>query len=53
MSSVAMQKLPTPHGPPGSQKEVLAATLQPIVSFIVLGSIIIRASAIPYQNTSC
>ena len=42
MSSVAMTRLPIPHNPPESQPELLAATLQPIVSFIVIGSIIIR-----------
>lgn len=42
ISSLALTLLPTPHDPPQNQQELLAATLQPIVSFIVLGSIIIR-----------
>jgi hypothetical protein len=42
ISSLALTRLPTPHDPPQNQQELLAATLQPIVSFIVLGSIIIR-----------
>jgi sodium/hydrogen antiporter len=42
VSSLALQKLPIPHNPPENHVELLAATLQPIVSFVVLGSIIIR-----------
>lgn len=42
ISSLALTRLPVPHDPPQDQKELLAATLQPIVSFVVLGSIIIR-----------
>jgi hypothetical protein len=42
ISSLALTRLPIPHDPPQNQQEHLAATLQPIVSFIVLGSIIIR-----------
>jgi hypothetical protein len=42
ISSLALSKLPTPHKPPADQAELLAAVLQPIISFVVLGSIIIR-----------
>jgi hypothetical protein len=42
VSCLALQKLPSPHDPPENAVELLAATLQPIVSFVVLGSIIIR-----------
>lgn len=42
VSSLALSRLPTPHDPPQNQQELLATILQPIVSFIVLGSIIIR-----------
>jgi len=42
ISSLALDKLPTSQDPPADQAELLAAVLQPIVSFIVLGSIIIR-----------
>jgi sodium/hydrogen antiporter len=41
ISTLALSRLPQPHNPPRSQQELLAATLQIIVSFIVLGSIII------------
>jgi sodium/hydrogen antiporter len=42
ISSLALDKLPTPHNPPENQTELLATVLQPIISFVVLGSIIIR-----------
>jgi len=48
ISSLALTRLPTPHDPPQNQQELLAATLQPIVSFIVLGSIIIHGLSIPF-----
>lgn len=42
VSTLALSELKVPHGPPQNQEELLAATLQIIVSFVVLGSIIIR-----------
>ena len=42
VSTLALSELRTPHNPPQGQEEFLAATLQIIVSFIVLCSIIIR-----------
>lgn len=42
VSTLALSELKVPHDPPQSQEELLAATLQIIVSFIVLCSIIIR-----------
>ena len=42
ISTLAITELPRPNDPPASQNELLAASLHPIVSFIVLGSIIIR-----------
>ena len=42
VSSLALQRLPSPHGPLENDVEQLAAILQPIVSFVVLGSIVIR-----------
>jgi sodium/hydrogen antiporter len=44
ISTLALTRLPEPHDPPQNQQELLAATLQPIVSFVVLGSILIRMS---------
>lgn len=40
VSSLALTRLPTPEHPPADQAQFLAATIQPIVSFVVLGSII-------------
>lgn len=48
ISSLALSKLPTPHSPPADQTEVLAAVLQPIISFVVLGSIITHGLSIPF-----
>ncbi|KAK0480482.1 Cation/H+ exchanger [Armillaria luteobubalina] len=48
ISTLALTELPEPHNPPESQQELLAATLQPIVSFVVLGSIIIHGLSIPF-----
>ncbi|KAK0189607.1 Cation/H+ exchanger [Armillaria mellea] len=45
ISTLALTELPEPHNPPESQQELLAATLQPIVSFVILGSIIIRTDS--------
>ena len=42
VSTLAATRLPTPHSPPEGQAELLAATIQTVVSFVVLGSIIIR-----------
>ncbi|KAI0070725.1 Sodium/hydrogen exchanger [Panus rudis PR-1116 ss-1] len=42
ISTLAVERLPKPESPPRNQEEYLAATLQTIVSFVVLGSILIR-----------
>lgn len=47
VSTLAVTELPKPHSPPESQAELLSATLQTIVAFVVLGSIIIRTSSPP------
>ncbi|EJF57784.1 hypothetical protein DICSQDRAFT_173653 [Dichomitus squalens LYAD-421 SS1] len=48
VSTLAVTELPTPQSPPQDQAETLAATLQAIVSFVVLGSIIIHGLSIPF-----
>ncbi|RDX48056.1 hypothetical protein OH76DRAFT_1484240 [Lentinus brumalis] len=48
ISTLAVTELPTPQSPPQNQAELLAATLQTIVSFVVLGSIIIHGLSIPF-----
>ncbi|KAI0789060.1 hypothetical protein BC629DRAFT_1593532 [Irpex lacteus] len=48
VSTLALSRLPEPHSPPQNQQEYLAATLQTIVAFIVLGSILIHGLSIPF-----
>ncbi|KAK7696363.1 hypothetical protein QCA50_001017 [Cerrena zonata] len=48
VSTLALTRLPEPHSPPRNQEEYLAATLQTIVSFIVLASILIHGFSIPF-----
>ncbi|KAH9978796.1 Cation/H+ exchanger [Lactifluus volemus] len=43
--TLAQSRLEAPHNPPQSQQDLLATALQPIVAFIVLGSILTRSSA--------
>ncbi|KAG2043621.1 Cation/H+ exchanger [Suillus americanus] len=50
VSALALAHLPTPENPPADQAQYLAATIQPIVSFVVLGSIIIHGLSIPFFN---
>ena len=52
VSTLAVTELPTPQSPPQDQAEALAATLQTIVSFVVLGSIIVRTSH-PFSFPEC
>ncbi|TCD63902.1 hypothetical protein EIP91_004781 [Steccherinum ochraceum] len=47
VSTLALSRLPTPQSPPQNQQELLAATLQTLVSFVVLGSILIHGLSIP------
>ena len=42
VSTLARTRLPSPADPPANEQEMLAATIQTIVSFVVLGSIFIR-----------
>ncbi|KAJ7628003.1 Sodium/hydrogen exchanger family-domain-containing protein [Mycena polygramma] len=48
VSTLALSRLPAPHDPPQNQQELLAATLQPIVAFVVLGSIVTHGLSIPF-----
>jgi len=45
-STLAIQKLATPQNPPITQEDMLATALHPIVSFVVLNSIVVRASSL-------
>lgn len=44
VSALAQSRLAVPKNPPASQEDVLAIALQPIVSFVVFGSIVVRMS---------
>ncbi|THH04515.1 hypothetical protein EW145_g5463 [Phellinidium pouzarii] len=48
ISTLAAGALPTPNNPTEDQVEMLAATIQPIVSFMVLCSITIHGLSIPF-----
>ncbi|CCM04040.1 uncharacterized protein FIBRA_06198 [Fibroporia radiculosa] len=48
ISTLALTRLPEPQFPPQTEAELLAATLQTIVSFVVLGSIIIHGLSIHF-----
>ncbi|EIW83167.1 hypothetical protein CONPUDRAFT_143158 [Coniophora puteana RWD-64-598 SS2] len=50
VATYAVTRLPVPQDPPQSQAELLSATIQPIVSFVVLGSIIVHGLSIPFFN---
>ncbi|KAG9223282.1 hypothetical protein CCMSSC00406_0000029 [Pleurotus cornucopiae] len=52
VSTLALTRLPEPQSPPQSQAELLAAVLHPIVSFVVLCSIIIHGLSIPFFSFS-
>ncbi|KAF9071083.1 Sodium/hydrogen exchanger family-domain-containing protein [Rhodocollybia butyracea] len=50
ISTLALTELPTPHNPPQNQVELLALYVQPVVAFIVLGSIIVHGLSIPLMT---
>ncbi|KAJ7648010.1 hypothetical protein FB45DRAFT_895015 [Roridomyces roridus] len=52
VSTLARTRLPNPNNPPANQQELLAATIQPIVAFIVLGSIVVHGLSIPFFSLS-
>ncbi|KAL4080384.1 Cation/H+ exchanger [Scleroderma yunnanense] len=50
VSTLARTRLPSPVDPLANEQQMLAATIQPIVSFVVLGSILIHGLSIPFFN---
>ncbi|KAI0632221.1 Sodium/hydrogen exchanger family-domain-containing protein [Trametes polyzona] len=48
ISTLAAEQLPHPHEPPEGQQELLAASIQPIVAFMVLCSIAVHGLSIPF-----
>jgi len=53
ISALALHKLPVPHNPPENDEELLAASLELIVAFVVLGSIFIHGLSIPFLSLVC
>ncbi|KAK7469054.1 hypothetical protein VKT23_003547 [Stygiomarasmius scandens] len=52
VSALAISRLPEPQDPPQSNGEYVSAVMHPIVSFVVLGSIIIHGLSIPFFTMS-
>jgi len=52
ISTLAILRLEEPQNPPQNQQQLLAATLQPIVAFVVVSSIVVRAFS-PNFSTIC
>ena len=52
-STLAIQKLALPQNPPITQEDMLATALHPIVSFVVLNSIVVRASPLIILTSMC
>jgi len=50
VSSLAVHNLTKPESPPQGEEQLLAACLQPIVAYVVLGSIIIHGLSIPFYS---
>ncbi|OSC97225.1 hypothetical protein PYCCODRAFT_1428628 [Trametes coccinea BRFM310] len=48
ISTLAAEQLPVPHDPPQGQEELLSASIQPIVAFMVLCSIAVHGLSIPF-----
>ncbi|TFY54882.1 hypothetical protein EVJ58_g8593 [Rhodofomes roseus] len=48
ISTLAAEQLPQPEDPPANQRQLLAASIQPIVAFMVLCSITIHGLSIPF-----
>lgn len=51
--TLAQTRIEAPRNPPSSQQDLLATALQPIVSFVVLGSILIRMSTRFRSEDAC
>ncbi|KZV90940.1 hypothetical protein EXIGLDRAFT_648780 [Exidia glandulosa HHB12029] len=52
ISTLALTELPKPENPPQDQTDILALSIQPIVAFVVLGSIMIHGLSIPFFSLS-
>ncbi|KAK7050604.1 Na-H-exchanger domain-containing protein [Favolaschia claudopus] len=52
VSTLAITHLPEPESPPRNEAELLATVIQPIVAFVVLGSIVVHGLSIPFFTLS-
>lgn len=50
ISTLAVHQLPSPSNPPQTQQDILTLSIHPIVSFVVLSSIIVHGLSIPFFN---
>lgn len=50
IGTLALTRLPTPNFPPETSNDYLAYAIQPVVYFLVLCSIIVHGSSIPFFN---
>ena len=48
ISTLAVHKLPYPDGDPQNQAELLAKSIQPIIAFVVICSILVHGLSIPF-----
>ncbi|KAG8760091.1 hypothetical protein FRC14_004077 [Serendipita sp. 396] len=50
IATLALEKLPHPHHPPSNQTDVLSLSIEPIIAFMVMTSILIHGLSIPFFN---
>lgn len=50
IATLAREKLPHPHDPPQNRTDVLSLTIEPIIAFMVMCSILIRQYRIYHRN---
>ncbi|KAG8816140.1 hypothetical protein FRC17_000418 [Serendipita sp. 399] len=50
ISTLALEKLPHPHNPPINQTDVLSLSIEPIIAFMVMTSILTHGLSIPFFN---
>ncbi|PVG00266.1 hypothetical protein CPB86DRAFT_805957 [Serendipita vermifera] len=50
IATLALEKLPHPHKPPQNQTDILALSIEPIIAFMVMCSILIHGLSIPFFN---
>ena len=53
IATLAVERLPHPEEPPRNQTDILALSIEPIIAFIVMCSILIRKKLILPKEQSC